>query len=96
MAEVKHWAMKIKFEIRTTKKVKEGEMVPLYVRMVDGRAFHQAGIHKKESEEQFRKSRQEAKAKLKELLERHNQLESEINALYPIPPRIKKASMTEL
>lgn len=34
--------MKIKFEIRTTKKVKEGEMVPLYVRMVDGRAFHQA------------------------------------------------------
>ena len=41
-AEVKHWTMKIKFEIRTTKKVKEGEMVPLYVRMVDGRAFHQA------------------------------------------------------
>ena len=41
VAEVKHWAMKIKFEIRTTKKVKEGEMVPLYVRMVDGRAFHQ-------------------------------------------------------
>ena len=41
-AEVKHRAMKIKFEIRTTKKVKEGEMVPLYVRMVDGRAFHQA------------------------------------------------------
>ena len=34
--------MKIKFEIRTTKKVKEGEMVPLYVRMVDGRDFHQA------------------------------------------------------
>ena len=34
--------MKIKFEIRTTKKVKEGEMVSLYVRMVDGRAFHQA------------------------------------------------------
>ena len=58
--------------------------------------IYQAGIHKKESEEQFRKSRQEAKAKLKELLERHNQLESEINALYPIPPRIKKASMTEL
>ena len=57
--------------------------------------IYQAGIHKKESEEQFRKSRQEAKAKLKELLERHNQLESEINALYPIPPRIKKASMTE-
>ena len=58
--------------------------------------IYQAGIHKKEREEQFRKSRQEAKAKLKELLERHNQLESEINALYPIPPRIKKASMTEL
>ena len=41
-AEVKHLAMKIKFEIRTTKKVKESEMAPLYVRMVDGRAFHQA------------------------------------------------------
>ncbi len=34
--------MKIKFEIRTSRKMTGNEMVPLYVRMVDGRAFHQA------------------------------------------------------
>ncbi len=34
--------MKIRFEIRTSRKLTGNEMVPLYVRMVDGRAFHQA------------------------------------------------------
>lgn len=34
--------MKIKFEVRTSRKMTGNEMVPLYVRMVDGRAFHQA------------------------------------------------------
>ncbi len=34
--------MKIKFEIRISRKITGNEMVPLYVRMVDGRAFHQA------------------------------------------------------
>ncbi len=33
--------MKIGFEIRTKRKVKEGDMVPLHIRLVDGRAFHQ-------------------------------------------------------
>ena len=33
--------MKIGFEIRTKRKVKEGDMIPLHIRLVDGRAFHQ-------------------------------------------------------
>ena len=39
--------------------------------------------------------RQETKIKLKMLLERQAQLESEINAMYPIPSRIKKESTNE-
>ena len=34
--------------------------------------------------------------KLKELTERLAQLESEIDAMYPIPSKIKKEAMTEL
>lgn len=56
----------------------------------------QAGILRQKLDEQTKKSRREAKMKLKELLERQAQLEAEINAMYPIPSRIKKESTNEL
>lgn len=56
----------------------------------------QAGILRQKQEEQTRKCRRDARAKLKDMLERQAQLEAEINAMYPIPLRIKKESMTEL
>ena len=56
----------------------------------------QAGILRQKQDEQTKKSRREAKMKLKELLERQAQLEAEINAMYPIPSRIKKESIDEL
>ena len=55
----------------------------------------QAGILKQKLDEQTKKGRREAKIRLKELLERQAQLESEIKALYPIPSGIKKESMIE-
>lgn len=56
----------------------------------------QAGILRQKLDEQTKKSRREAKMKLKELLERQARLEAEINAMYPIPSRIKKESTDEL
>ena len=55
----------------------------------------QAGILRQKLDEQTKKGRREAKIRLKELLERQAQLESEIKALYPIPSGIKKESMIE-
>jgi cell division protein FtsB len=43
-----------------------------------------------------RRNRQEAERKLKELQERQARLEAEINALYPIPSRIRKEAWGEI
>lgn len=57
--------------------------------------IYQAGILRQKLDEQTKKGRREDKIRLKELLERQAQLESEIKAMYPIPSRIKKESMIE-
>ena len=56
----------------------------------------QAGSLRQKLDEQTKNCRQEAKIKLKELTERRAQLESEIDAMYPISSKIKKEAMTEL
>lgn len=50
---------------------------------------------KLEREDFARKNKRETDNKLKELMERQARLEAEINALYPIPKRIKKESLDE-
>ena len=57
--------------------------------------IYQTGALKRKLDNQAKKRRQETKIKLKMLLERQAQLESEINAMYPIPSRIKKESTNE-
>ena len=54
-----------------------------------------AGLAKQKRDEQLRQSRQETQQKLKEILQRQVRLEAEINALYPVPARIRKASLVE-
>ena len=55
----------------------------------------QAGLVKQKRDEQTRMSRLEAKLKLNELLERQARLEAEIDAMYHIPSRIRKESISE-
>ena len=54
-----------------------------------------AGIAKQKRDEQVKQNRQEAKMRLKEMLQRQALLEAEINALYPVPARIRKESLVE-
>ena len=54
-----------------------------------------AGIAKQKHDEQVKQNRQEAKMRLKEMLQRQARLEAEINALYPVPARIRKESLVE-
>ena len=54
-----------------------------------------AGIAKQKRDEQVKQNRQEAKMRLKEMLQRQARLEAEINALYPVPARIRKESLVE-
>ena len=57
--------------------------------------INETGLVKQKRDEQLRQSRQEAKQKLKEILQRQARLEAEINALYPVPARIRKESLIE-
>ena len=54
--------------------------------------IRKAGELRREREACKRQSRLEARREREAMLERHAALEAEINALYPIPKRIKKAS----
>lgn len=51
-----------------------------------------AGDRKQETEAQRRKYRLTTKNEREKMLRRHAELEKEIDALYPIPKRIRKAS----
>lgn len=55
----------------------------------------EAGIAKQKRDGQVKQNRQEAKLRLKDMLQRQARLEAEINALYPVPARIRKESLVE-
>ena len=54
-----------------------------------------AGSIKRKREEQAKASKKESQRKLKELMERQARLEAEIDAMYPVPARIRKESKVE-
>ena len=58
--------------------------------------IRKAGELKLHTAHQAKDQRKALKQAQKELLQRQSELEAEINALYPIPKRIKKASLEEL
>ena len=57
--------------------------------------IREAGAARLERMKVYRKSRAEAKTRRRELMEKQAQLEAEIDALYPIPKRIKKESRVD-
>ena len=54
--------------------------------------IREAGVAKSKLKELYKRNRAESKMALRMMMERQAQLEAEINALYPIPQRIKKES----
>jgi hypothetical protein len=59
-------------------------------------AIRSAGLARMQRQDLARRNRQENERKLKELQERQARLEAEINALYPIPSRIRKEARGEI
>ena len=57
--------------------------------------IREAGAAKSKLKELYKRNRAESKMALREMMERHAQLEKEINDLYPIPQRIKIDSRIE-
>ena len=57
--------------------------------------INEAALVKQKRDEQVRQNRQEAKLRLKEMLERQARLEAEIKALYHVPARIRRESLVE-
>ena len=57
--------------------------------------IRRAGLARMQRQDLARRNRQENERKLKELQERQSRLEAEINALYPIPSRIRKEARGE-
>lgn len=57
--------------------------------------IRRAGVTLLERKELYKKNKLVAQRKVRELMERQAQLEAEIDALYPIPSRIKKESLDE-
>ena len=55
-----------------------------------------AGLARMQRQDLARRNRRENERKLKELQERQARLEAEINALYPIPSRIRKEARGEI
>jgi len=55
-----------------------------------------AGLARMQRQDLTRRNRQENERKLKELQERQARLEAEINAMYPIPSRIRKEARGEI
>ena len=55
-----------------------------------------AGLVRMQRQDLARRNRQEAERQLKELQERQARLEAEINALYPIPSRIRQEARGEI
>ena len=57
--------------------------------------IREVGATKSKLKELYKRNRAESKMALREMMERHAQLEKEINDLYPIPQRIKIDSRIE-
>ena len=57
--------------------------------------IREAGAAKSKLKELYKRNRAESKMVLRVMMERHAQLEKEINDLYPIPQRIKIDSRIE-
>ena len=57
--------------------------------------INEAGLVKQKRDEQIRQNRREAKLRLKEMLEKQARLEAEIEALYPVPARIRREALAE-
>ena len=58
--------------------------------------IREAGAALLKRKEVYKNNRAEAQRQARELMERQAQLEAEIDALYPIPKRIRKESRTEV
>ena len=58
--------------------------------------IHKAGVALLERKALYKSNRLEAQRKARELTERQALLEAEIDALYPIPEKVKKDSRTEI
>lgn len=58
--------------------------------------IHKAGVALLERKALYKSNRLEAQRKARELLERQVLLEAEIDALYPIPKKVKMESRTEI
>ena len=58
--------------------------------------IREAGAAFQKRKERYKNNRAEAQRQARELMERQAKLEAEIDALYPIPKRIRKESRTEV
>ena len=58
--------------------------------------IREAGVAKSKLKELYKRNRAESKMALRVMMERQARLEAEIDALYPIPNRIKKEARTDV